>query len=117
MTSYPDDPFNYRKKAFPESHQYHYVNFPYAIEKVQWPVFTDLLNEYGVYRLHSRGPDIDDWTEPEPGEGYDDYGPDTGIPYDPTNGTQSWGDIIYCQKTFFSDKDVSYLDPKNQEEE
>jgi len=100
IAAYPDDPFAGGRRISPETNQYHYVNWPYAIEKVGWPVFSDLHREYGAYRLHSRGPNL--------------IGPETGIPYDPTNGTNSDGDIIYSPKTGFAVKDISYLDPKNQ---
>ncbi len=65
--------------------EYLYVNWPYAIARARgtvWErIFTDVWQSYGPYRLHSRGPDLD--------------GPDSGVPYDPTNGTNSDGDITY----------------------
>jgi len=97
ITSFPDDPFNRVKKICDEDHQYTYVNLPYAYVKVGWPVFADLYMVYGPYRLHSKGPDTE--------------GPDTGLPYDPTNGVTSRGDILYAPRTGFVYVDVSYLDP------
>jgi hypothetical protein len=67
--------------------EYLYVNWPYAIERVGWPIFIEVHQVYGPYRLHSRGPDLD--------------GPDSGVPYDPTNGVRSDGDIIFAPNTGF----------------
>jgi prepilin-type N-terminal cleavage/methylation domain-containing protein len=93
LSRFCDDPFARIPLTTSEAHQYFYVNWPYAIARVGAPVFESLYAEYGAYRLHSRGPDGD--------------GPDSGIPYDPTNGTISNGDIIYGPKTGFAFKDVS----------
>jgi prepilin-type N-terminal cleavage/methylation domain-containing protein len=97
LTRFIDDPFARIPLTYPEAHQYFYVNWPYAIERVGAPVFESLYTVYGSYRLHSRGPDGD--------------GPDSGLPYDPTNGTISDGDIIYSPKTNFAFKDVSEMVP------
>ncbi len=89
LTTFPNDPFAKTPRVCPESRQYLYVNRLYAIKTVGWPIFHLTYREYGSYRIHSRGP-------------YGN-GPDTGIPYDPTNGIVSNGDIIYAQKTGFAD--------------
>jgi prepilin-type N-terminal cleavage/methylation domain-containing protein len=82
ITSMPEDPFAAQRHGSPrELREYLYVNWPYAIERVGWPIFYDVFQAYGPYRIHSRGPDLD--------------GPDSGVPYDPTNGTNSDGDITY----------------------
>lgn len=92
ITSMPEDPFaGHRFGAPPEVRQYLYVNWPYAVQCVtsepQHTIFTYAAMRYGSYRLHSRGPDGD--------------GPDSGTPYDPTNGTVSSGDITYGQVNGF----------------
>lgn len=86
ITSMPQDPFLASKNGPSEVREYLYVNWDYALLKAAaepgWlPIFTFTRNVYGPYRLHSRGPDRE--------------GPNTGIPYDPTNGTTSEGDITY----------------------
>jgi len=92
ITTFPEDPFAGGFKRFPERHQYHYVNLPYACWKVApndpRHIFYRLLVTYGAYRIHARGPD--------------GYGPDTGTSYDPTNGLGSRGDIIYSPRTGFA---------------
>lgn len=98
MSSMPKDPFASHFKFGPvEIKEYLYVNWPYAVAKVtspSWqPVFIYSYHNYGPYRLHSRGPDND--------------GPDSGIPYDPTNGITSDGDITYSPKAGF-DKAFPY---------
>jgi prepilin-type N-terminal cleavage/methylation domain-containing protein len=82
LTSMPRDPFAAQRTGGPdEIRDYLYVNWPYAIERIGYSLFTLAFQSYGPYRLHSRGPDLD--------------GPDSGVPYDPTNGTVSDGDITY----------------------
>lgn len=97
ISSYPDDPFAAKiKKETPEDHQFHYVSWPYAIATAaerDVDSFQKLYLECGDYRVHSRGPDT--------------KGPDSGLPYDPTNGVTSAGDIIYSQKSGFSDEDFT----------
>jgi general secretion pathway protein G len=91
LTSMPRDPFATNMGPPDEVREYLYVNWPYAIQQVQgsgWVnIFTDVWNTYGYYRIHSRGPDLD--------------GPDSGVPYDSTNGTVSDGDITYGPNTGF----------------
>jgi prepilin-type N-terminal cleavage/methylation domain-containing protein len=82
LTAMPVDPFAAQRRGEPaEVREYLYVNWPYAIERIGHPRFTLAYEAYGPYRLHSRGPDLD--------------GPDSGVPYDSTNGTNSDGDITY----------------------
>lgn len=85
LTSMPQDPFLSQKQGPPEVREYLYVNWAYALERNPpsslVSAFELAREEYGGYRLHSRGPDRD--------------GPDSGLPYDPTNGTVSLGDITY----------------------
>src|SRR5690606_19018152 len=85
LSSFPEDPFKSGSGGARESREYLYCNWYYALEKAAVPAlvpaFQKALTEYGSYRLHSRGPD---------GEG-----PDSGLPYDPTSGTVSAGDITY----------------------
>jgi prepilin-type N-terminal cleavage/methylation domain-containing protein len=91
LTSMPKDPFvRIVPSAAQETQQYLYVNWDYAIERVNEPLkttFREQLARYGSYRLHSRGPDTE--------------GPNTGIPYDPTNGSVSAGDVTYGQASGF----------------
>jgi type II secretion system protein G len=85
ISSFPQDPFAKTfERNYPEQWEYQYVNWSYAIEKATpptRPAFDIGLREYGPYRLHSIGPDTE--------------GPDSGIPYDPSNGTVSGGDVSY----------------------
>ncbi len=86
ITTMPDDPFARHRWGAPEEvGEYLYVNWPYAVQQVSssgWKnMFYYAFLRYGSYRLHSKGPDGD--------------GPDSGTPYDPTNGTTSDGDITY----------------------
>lgn len=88
ITSMPNDLFNVqRDPSHPERQNYGYVNWEQAIAISNWPIFIDARNKFGPYRIHSLGPDRD--------------GPDTGIPYDPSNGFQSNGDIFYTPNTGF----------------
>jgi type II secretion system protein G len=91
ITSMPLDPFATQRQGIPaETRQYLYVNWDHGIERLPEPrrsTFVQLREVYGPYRLHSRGPDLE--------------GPNTGIPYDPTNGSVSVGDITYGPKTGF----------------
>jgi prepilin-type N-terminal cleavage/methylation domain-containing protein len=76
----------------PETGEYWYVNWDYALVKVGGAyrqIFSELRNVQGYWRLHSSGPD--------------QYGPDTEIgvgqiAYDATNGTISRGDVVRTQK-------------------
>ena len=85
VSKMPDDPFASHRVGPAEIREYLYVNWPYAIQQVSDPArkynFTLASQSYGWYRLHSRGPD--------------GRGPDSGLPYDATNGTVSSGDITY----------------------
>jgi prepilin-type N-terminal cleavage/methylation domain-containing protein len=92
ITSMPQDPFAARNSsAPPEVREYLYVNWMYGLAQIAGDShegsFIYALQNYGPYRLHSRGPDMD--------------GPDSGVPYDPTNGTVSDGDITYGPNTGF----------------
>ncbi len=87
LTSFPQDPFARLREGPPEVRQYLYVNWRYAIERVGRPQFVLMRQAYGDFRLHSRGPN--------------QYGPEPGVPYDPTNGTISDGDITYGPNTGF----------------
>ncbi len=92
ITSMPQDPFASHKVGLPpEVREYMYVNWNYALMAMPTdphaPTFAYAASHYGPYRLHSRGPDAD--------------GPDSGTPYDPTNGTVSNGDITYGPNTGF----------------
>jgi prepilin-type N-terminal cleavage/methylation domain-containing protein len=88
ITVMPNDPFNtHHDFQFPERQNYGYANWEQAIAISGWPIFYDTLEKFGPYRIHSIGPDRD--------------GPDTGIPYDPSNGFTSNGDIFYTPKTGF----------------
>jgi prepilin-type N-terminal cleavage/methylation domain-containing protein len=84
----PNDLFNDKRDPnHPERQNYGYANWEQAIAISNWPIFIDARNKFGPYRIHSLGPDRD--------------GPDTGIPYDPSNGFTSNGDIYYTPKTGF----------------
>lgn len=90
LSSMPDDPFCAHLRGLPEEvKEYLYVNWPYAMEQVQREPFHSRFvaayQSYGAYRIHSLGPDLN--------------GPDSGVPYDPTNGYVSDGDITYGPKT------------------
>ena len=90
ITTMPKDTFANRGGSDPEEvREYLYVNWRYAILRCpdRAVTFGRAMDIYGEYRLHSRGPDGD--------------GPDTGLPWDPTNGTRSDGDITYGPKTNF----------------
>mgnify|MGYP000860821662 CR=1 FL=1 len=92
ISSMPTDPFAAHKTGLPpEVREYMYVNWKYALQALgadpHSSTFAYAYERYGPYRLHSRGPDGD--------------GPDSGTPYDPTNGTVSNGDITYGQNTGF----------------
>lgn len=92
LTSFPVDPFSPNRGDVPrEVNEYLYVNWPYAIQHSSDPSIKDVFayaeRVYGPYRIHSRGPDLD--------------APDSGIPYDATNGTRSNGDITYGPVTGF----------------
>lgn len=94
LTAMPDDPFALSARGLtPEVGEYAYVNWPYALQvaagTVWEPIFTDVLRFYGPYRIHSRGPDGD--------------GPDSGVPYDPTNGSRSDGDVTFGPYAGFND--------------
>jgi prepilin-type N-terminal cleavage/methylation domain-containing protein len=92
LTQMPEDPFaSQRWGQDKEVRQFLYVNWPYAAAQVTGPpwhtIFVYAGMNYGVYRIHSRGPDLN--------------GPDSGTPYDPTNGTTSDGDVTYGQANGF----------------
>lgn len=92
ITTMPLDPFAAHRTGAPsEVRQYMYVNWNYALQALpadsHAPIFAYAAAHYGPYRIHSRGPDTD--------------GPDSGTPYDPTNGTVSDGDITYGPNTGF----------------
>ncbi|MBN1475377.1 prepilin-type N-terminal cleavage/methylation domain-containing protein [Candidatus Sumerlaeota bacterium] len=86
LTVFPLDPFTpYRGGVPREVREYLYVSWDYAVRQTTNPTYRNVFvfaeQVYGPYRLHSRGPDLD--------------APDSGLPYDPTNGTLSQGDITY----------------------
>ncbi|MEQ8819860.1 MAG: type II secretion system protein GspG [Sumerlaeia bacterium] len=86
ITQMPQDPFLAERGGDRKETEYLYVNWDYALARAvdsanRFAQFSQMRRVYGPYRLHSRGPD---------GEG-----PDSGMPYDPTNGTVSPGDITY----------------------
>ncbi|MFB3895567.1 MAG: type II secretion system protein [bacterium] len=88
ISTMPNDPFSTTHDfQFPERQSYGYANWEQAIAISGWPIFVDALDKFGAYRIHSVGPDRD--------------GPDTGIPYDPSNGFTSNGDIFYTPKIGF----------------
>jgi general secretion pathway protein G len=88
LTRMPTDPFAAQRFGEPaEIREFLYVNWPYAIQHISFGPFVLAYQAYGPYRLHSRAPDLD--------------GPDSGVPYDPTNGTVSDGDITYGPNTGF----------------
>lgn len=90
ITAMPQDPFVSHKSGPSEIREYLYVNWRYAQDRCAAPwrqIFFYAEHHYGGYRLHSRGPDGD--------------GPDSGTPYDPTNGVSSDGDITYGPNTGF----------------
>lgn len=94
LSSIPEDPFYARSEddAY-EVGQYQYCNWRYATTTIPGDSALNLSSRlFGSYRLFSLGPDLD--------------GPDTGIVYDPTNGTVSNGDVYYSPLTNF-DTDVS----------
>ncbi len=97
ITKMPDDPFASHRSGPDEVREYLYVNWPYAIQQVtdsHQASFMYAYEKYGSYRLHSRGPDT--------------QGPDSGTPYDATNGTVSRGDITYGPNTGF-DRFVPFI--------
>lgn len=86
LASMPEDPFAAQLAGPAQVREYLYVNWNYALERAVpnqqlGEAFERAREVYGAYRLHSRGPDR--------------FGPDSGLPYDPTNGTVSSGDITY----------------------
>jgi prepilin-type N-terminal cleavage/methylation domain-containing protein len=84
----PDDPFYKPSANDPyEKQNYNYVNWnqAYAIAPIQ--TFETALIGFGPYRVHSIGPE--------------QVGPTSGIPYDPSNGTISAGNIYYSPNTGF----------------
>ena len=86
LTSMPQDPFMAQRSGPPQVREYLYVNWAQALRhaapnEALRAAFLQAQKTYGGYRLHSRGPDK--------------FGPDSGLPYDPTNGTSSAGDITY----------------------
>jgi len=92
VTTMPTDPFHKGPGDPPETRQYLYVNWDYALANAvdsaaREDVFREVRSQYGPYRIHSRGPDTN--------------GPDSGRPYDPTNGTVSDGDITYGPRSGF----------------
>jgi len=88
ISSFPNDPFAQQIEGPDEISQYHYVNWEYAFQQVpERPQFRLMGLVYGPYRLHSRGPNLE--------------GPESGVPYDPTNGVISDGDITYGPNTGF----------------
>jgi prepilin-type N-terminal cleavage/methylation domain-containing protein len=88
ITVMPNDPFSTKHDfQFPERQNYEYANWEQAIAISGWPVFIEAMDKFGPYRIHSLGPD--------------QFGPNTGIPYDPTNGSISIGDIFYTPKAGF----------------
>ena len=99
ISDMPNDPFLKHKKNVPnEALEYLYVNWQYAVQQVTSAPWNEKfrfgLQTYGGYRLHSKGPDL--------------YGPDSGTPYDPTNGTNSKGDITYSPRTNFERDEVIF---------
>jgi len=98
VTSFPEDPFyNATGDEEPYLRQYQYVNWSYAMRQVpDREGFYIAHQVFGPYRVHSVGPD--------------GTSPTAGVPYDPTNGTISGGDIYYSPRTEF-DEDVSEYFP------
>lgn len=87
ITAMPRDPFARQVGDAIETSEFLFVNWDYAIERTGIATFPALRASYGPYRLHSRGPDL--------------KGPDSGTPYDPTNGTVSRGDVTWGPNTGF----------------
>ncbi len=76
----------------PETAEYWYVNWDYAVSKVTGGfqfVFNDLRAQHGSWRIHSSGPDL---------KGLDTIVGEGQAAYDATNGTQSRGDVLWTQK-------------------
>jgi prepilin-type N-terminal cleavage/methylation domain-containing protein len=91
LTRFPPDVFGARGANDPtEGEEFYYVNWDYAMELFPNPGFGSLQRGQGSWRLHSPGPDR--------------LGPDSDIstgeqiPYEPTNGTISGGDLVRTQK-------------------
>lgn len=90
LSSFPADIFGDRGETDPrEAGEYYYVNWDYAIAKTSFSAFEDLRVTQGPWRLHSPGPDR---------RGPDSIAGGIHIPYDPTNGTVSVGDLVRTQK-------------------
>jgi len=86
ISTMPSDPFTAHRDVETNLKEYLYVNWDYALLRAVPNVelglaFLQARREYGAYRIHSLGPDI--------------FGPDSGLPYDASNGTISTGDITY----------------------
>ena len=93
LTAMPEDPFMARKDGPPQVREYLYVNWDYALQRAvdsqaRFVAFATARSIYGDYRLHSRGPNRE--------------GPNSGIPYDPTNGVISDGDITFGPRCGFN---------------
>ena len=91
LTHFPPDVFGGRGDNDPaEGSDFYYVNWDHAMDRFPNAIFGRLQDSQGSWRLHSPGPDR--------------VGPDTyiatgvEIPYDPTNGTISSGDLVRTQK-------------------
>jgi prepilin-type N-terminal cleavage/methylation domain-containing protein len=88
ISTMPNDPFYNKSDADPfERRNYGYVNWDQACYIYPNQIFYSARMKFGNYRIHSLGPDKD--------------GPDTGIPYDPSNGYFSNGDVYYSPLTGF----------------
>ena len=89
ITTMPNDPFYNKADTDPyERRNYGYVNWDQAVGMTNTlTVFQDAQAKFGSYRIHSLGPDR--------------FGPNTGIPYDPSNGWNSTGDIFYSPNITF----------------
>lgn len=89
LSAIPKDVFGSRLPDEPgEANEFFYVNWSYALERFGDPVFEQMRERMGPWRVHSAGPDRGG---PDSFSGYH-------IPYDATNGTISTGDIIRTQK-------------------
>ncbi|MBX7247190.1 MAG: type II secretion system GspH family protein [Candidatus Sumerlaeaceae bacterium] len=96
ITSIPFDPFKPTEDEVLRRYEYHNVKQMVALNTPGWP--PNDINRYGDWRFASFGP-------------MKVYGP--WMPYDPTNGTVSEGNVIRTQKSSDGSIPFTYWDPAN----
>lgn len=100
MTSITLDPFVNQKSTWWDTvypiqtqvgKRYVYYNTVLLTTVVYTDVWGGLVNWVGAHLIYGYGPDQDPFNHPNQGN-------DTLMPYDSTNGTISFGNVIRCQK-------------------